>query len=421
MQWQRRFFPQNKIMKYILPVFCFFSAANLAAQNYSDKVKLLGQYGIPYFYNRDIEANIEKWRKNDSNVTSDILGRSVLWFKEMELAQKTNRLPWFIKFIPAANTGYDNSYTGPEGSKGMWPLSFAIAKKYGLTMNSYIDERRNMETSADAACRYIADLQYIYKDWLKTITAFRIGAIRLNQVIRLANNSLDFNDIYKVLTPEEREPVVQFYAAVTVMYFRHDFKIHETVYKRMKMDTVSTPIPLKFQTIHDYTGITPQELYELNPQFISTTIPWFGKITYFNVPEDKKSIYNRVKDSMISNEYSRHNPVPEMDTTVEVKNEITYISVHPVDKNTGKKPEIIQDTATMVWVNYTVKTGDGFYTLSDVFDCSIEDMKIWNGITNNTLIANSVIRFYVKAEKLEFYKRIDGLNHLQKREIALGD
>ena len=65
--------------------------------------------------------------------------------------------------------------------------------------------RRDVEASSVAACKYLAELHNIYKDWPKTITAFRIGAIRLNQAIRLAGNSLDFNDIYAQLTPEEKE------------------------------------------------------------------------------------------------------------------------------------------------------------------------------------------------------------------------
>src|SRR4026209_1616836 len=88
-------------------------------QGYSDKVKLLEQHGIPYFYNEDIEKAIEKWKLNENNLTSDVLGRSVTWFREMEVAQKTNGLPWFIKFLPAANTGYNHLYEGPDGSKGM--------------------------------------------------------------------------------------------------------------------------------------------------------------------------------------------------------------------------------------------------------------------------------------------------------------
>lgn len=405
--------------KATLFLLCFY-ALTASAQGYSDKVKLLGQHGIPYFYNDDIEANIKKWIANEHNATSDILGRSVMWSGEMEYAQKINRLPWFVKFIPAANTGYDNSFTAKDGSKGMWPLNYSIAKKYGLALNSLIDERRNVETSASAACRYLADLQYIYKDWLKTITAFRIGAIRLNQVIRLANNSLDFSEIYKFLEPEEREPIIQFYAAVTVMYFRHDLNLQETEFDKPVTDTVSLPLAMKFSFIEENSVVTSAELRNLNPQFISDMVPWFGSATIFKVPASKKSAFDARKDSMIILMRAKNKPVATQDTIVVVKDSVTYISIV-----TGVvEPDSVlieKDTATRIWVWYTVKTGDGFYTLSDIFDCSIEEMKKWNDINSNTLVANTLIKFYVAAEKSEHYKKLTTLNHLQKREIALSD
>src|SRR5689334_2965136 len=110
----------------------------VSAQSYEAKVRLLEQHGIPFFYNQDIEKNIQLWVKNENNVTSNILGKGVVYHKYMEDAQRINGLPWFVKYIPAANTGYDNYYVGGDGSTGMWPLTFAIAKKYGLKQNSMI-------------------------------------------------------------------------------------------------------------------------------------------------------------------------------------------------------------------------------------------------------------------------------------------
>jgi hypothetical protein len=108
----------------------------LKSQTFEDKIKQLQQHGMPYFYNADVEDNIKKWLQNENNATGDILGRGVLYFNQMESFRRINGLPWFIKYLPAANTGYNNFFIGKDGSSGMWPLNFAIAKKYGLKQNS---------------------------------------------------------------------------------------------------------------------------------------------------------------------------------------------------------------------------------------------------------------------------------------------
>lgn len=410
-------------MRILLIVSFFLNIAVANAQKYEAKVKQLEQYGIPFFYNADIEANIEAWKSNVDGNTSEILGRSVAYFREMEVAQKTNGLPWFIKFIPAANTGYNLKYISTDGSSGMWPLNFSISKKYGLVQNSMLDERMSLEASSDAACHYLADLHNIYKDWLKTITAFRIGAIRLNQVIRLASNSLDFNEIYKHLEPAEREPIVQFYAAVTVMYFRHDFGLQEDDIQKQVSDTVSANVSLDFALIAEHTGIISEDLESLNPEFIAGRVPNFGKPMIFRVPTGQAGLYNSKKDTLhlLGSGYV---PAPkvEYDTIVKVVDSITYIEVVPKQDSIEKESATPAPAKnTYVWVYYKVKSGDGFYTLSDVFDCTISQMKSWNKIKGNKLIANKNIRFYVPASKASYYKRINGMTQSQKRNLAAKD
>jgi hypothetical protein len=404
----------------IASIILFFISLPIYADGYSDKIRLLGQHGIPYFYNEDVEANIEKWQKNENANTSDILGRSVLWFHEMEVAQKTNGLPWFIKFIPAANTGYNHLFDGKDGNKGMWPLSFAIGKKYGLTQNSFIDMRRDVEASSDAACKYLSDLHNIYKDWLKTITAFRIGAIRLNQVIRLAGNSLDFNDIYKQLTPTEREPIVQFYAAVTVMYFRHEFKLQETYYPKINSDTVSTTLSLPYVFLEEKLGITPTLLKEYNPQFTQELVPCFLGITYFRIPVEKKKAYNILKDSFqILLNYKEAEPEEIIVDTTGIVVDSFPANIAPVTPPPVVEVPVIPESK--VWVWYRIKEGDNDALLADIFDCSAENIRMWNGLKNQELLTNRLIKFYVPISKAAYYKELNTIDGPQKTSIAEKD
>lgn len=413
---------QRKLIRIIGFVAIFSTLSQSFAQDYSSKVKLLEQHGIPYFYNEDIAANIDKWIKNDSGKTSAILGKLNSWNPELEAALKEHGLPWFVKYIAAANTGMNNNFLAKDGSSGIWPLNFTIAKKYELRQNSLMDERLAIAQSSAAACKYIQDLQFIYKDWLKTITAFKIGAVRLNQVIHLAGGSLNFKDIYTFLEPKEREPILQFYAATTVFYFKNDFHLTPIPVDRIAADTVSANTELSFALIYDKLGISPEEMKILNPEFKIPYVPYFGGTTYFRIPASKKGDYNLIRDSLHKIVNFVPLPAVQYDTIQKVVDSVTYIQVVPRNDATATEviPEKTQEAAR-VWIWYRVKSGDGFYTLSDVFDCSIQEMKNWNGIYNNTLIANSMIKFYVLQSKLADYQKINGMNHAQKRNLALQD
>ena len=405
-------------MRKITLLLFVLSPLMLLGQGYQDKVRALNQFGLPYFYNEGLEANINKWKANENNVTSDILGLSILWFKEMETAQKASGLPWFVKYIPAANTAYNHLYDGTDGSKGMWPLSFAIGKKYGLTQNSYTDMRRDVEASSVAACKYLAELHNIYKDWPKTITAFRIGAIRLNQAIRLAGNSLDFNDIYAQLTPEEKEPVLQFYTAVVVMYFRHDFHIQETVYTKPDTDTATTSINLPFGFLEEQLGVEKGTIKNMNPQFTKDLVPAFGGVTWFKLPLGLKPYYESRKDSF---PFLLHYVEPELPVNIPDSIVSEVIADTLSTATVAPTASVVNDSAQKVWVWYRIKRGDTYTLLADIYDCSIEDIRQWNGLRYQELMADRLLKFYVSEQRKEYYKNLNTLPIAEKQQIAAED
>ena len=417
------------------------------------RFRSLEQQGLPYFYNEDVQANIDIWLKNESNATAIIAGRYEAFSPQLELAQKTYGLPWFVKYIPAANSGLDARFTDDDGSCGIWPLNFSMGKKYGLRQNSYYDERRSIERSSVAACQYLKDLQHIYRDWLKSITAFSIGAVRLNQVIRLNGNNLDFNEIYKYLMPGEKAPIVQFYAALAVLHHLQETGIKRLEYLSVKGDTVSSKCMLPMEFVEQKTGISVAALQQLNPEFKDVVIPWFGSPLTFQVPANQKSDWQKVQDSICIFLAEKNKPVVLYDTIIKVIDSITYIEVKPrpekpspppapkpvapksvtppvvvPKQNTpvpapkpAPKPAQKPVAPTKMWVYYKVKSGDGLYTLSDIFDCSIAELKQWNGMKSNSLLAGSTLKFYIPISKKSYYNQINTMSLAQKRSLALKD
>jgi LysM repeat protein len=70
-------------------------------------------------------------------------------------------------------------------------------------------------------------------------------------------------------------------------------------------------------------------------------------------------------------------------------------------------------------VYYKVKRGDAVYTITDVFDCNVADMRRWNNLNSRmVLIAGKRLKFYVPAQKKKYYQQIDRMTMAQKRERA---
>jgi membrane-bound lytic murein transglycosylase D len=317
----------------------------------------------------------------------------------------------------------------------MWPLSYTIGKKYNLRQTALFDERRDPIKSTEAACLYLRDLYVIYGDWLKVITAFRIGPIRLNQVIHGLGGDLDFAHIYEALEPEERLPVIQFYAAVTVLHHAQQYGIQPMsvgIPDAVSVTSINAVVP--FAVLNDKIGVGLSDLRNLNPEFRADAVPFLGAPCVFKLPSKFVEIYNRNKDSLqiwITAKPMIVQRIVKVDS-IAVGDGDSSVNVaiakgdQSITDSVGITPPIPKTilqapTDAKTWVYYKVKSGDAIYTLSDIFDCAPDQLKSWNRLNSNQLRIGATLKFYVPVKRKSYYLKLNSMTIAQKRNIAGAD
>lgn len=399
------------------------------------RLKTLEVRGLPFFYNNDIEQTISDWLKNENESTSIFYGRMQYYGDQIDRTAIKYGLPWFVKYIPAGSSGYEPRYRDESGASGMWPLSYTIGKKYNLRQTALFDERRDPTKSTEAACLYLRDLYVIYGDWLKVITAFHIGPIRLNQVIHEIGGDLDFNHIYEALEPQERLPIIQFYAAVAVLHHAQQYGIRPMEVEQsdaVGVESIGMVVP--FAVLNEKIGVGLSDLRNLNPEFRADAVPYLGEPCSFKLPKKYAVIYEAKRDSLpiwigskplLSQRLSRVDTVlvGDGDSAVSVVVSKNDQSVTDSSGLTPPVPKTVAGTATStkVWVYYKVKSGDAVYTLSDIFDCTPQQMKSWNHLHSNQLKVGTLLKFYVPAKRKTYYAKLNSFTIAQKRNIAGAD
>jgi membrane-bound lytic murein transglycosylase D len=386
--------------------------------------RLLQKYqkrGLPVFKHPDLYREIEE-RLIDENKTQVILaGRFVKYRDVIEEERRKQQLSWFVSYIPLANTGMEPRFRNSAGYAGMWPLPYLMAKKYGLVQTALYDERHEIKQSSRAACLFLNELQHIYQDWLLTITAFSIGPARLNQVLH-ATKSLDFDSVYDRLHAEEKIPIVQFIATAVVL---SEMMENQTSFpgsvniELVKVSSIPRIIP--FEIFHEYFDIGIAQMRQYNPGLRADIIPYMGNIFEFNLPKAKAEHYLKSKDSIAF--WLKGTPEIEItyDTLIKVFGEDTVTIIEtPLQVDV---PQLITERKPdLVWIYYTVKRGDALYTLTDIFDCSAEDIRRWNPSKfKNYLIVGNRLKIQVPSSKRTYYQEIESLTLIQKRERAKSD
>jgi len=91
--------------------------------------------------------------------------RMAIWLTRMPLYEPTIRrqliahgLPGDLAYLPLIESGYSATAVSRSRAVGMWQFMRGTGKLYGLKVDSWVDERRDVVKATDAAIRYLADL-----------------------------------------------------------------------------------------------------------------------------------------------------------------------------------------------------------------------------------------------------------------------
>ena len=81
-----------------------------------------------------------------------LLGKAKYYFPLFEEVMARYGLPLELKYMSVIESGLNLARSRP--ANGCWQFMYGTAIGYGLKINSFVDERLDVEKAADAAARY---------------------------------------------------------------------------------------------------------------------------------------------------------------------------------------------------------------------------------------------------------------------------
>ncbi len=381
---------------------------------------------VPIFYNEQVKRQIAVYVRNLNNTTSMLIGKTQYYQNHYGPLFDSAGVPKQLFLVAAAFSNCDPLYSDADGGSGMWSLSYAIAKKYALNTNSYVDERRNPEKGTIAAAKYFNDLNYIYQDWLKSLVAFKTGPINMNMAIHKANNSLDYAKVHNMLSVEHQTAAVNYMAFWYIWNFYNEHKIIPVKYKLPDTDTIQVQREIGLNSISYNLNISEDILRQCNAELRLDIVP----VTYNNkglkLPKDKIAEYHEkllilfpptitVVDSTLTDSLIMDDQgiLPRM-----VKPSDTLITENEEDEDEDVvKPKTPKPDGKTT-ITYVVKKGDGLLLIADLFDVKVSDLKKWNGIKKDSIFKGQKLKIKVPKAKAAQYKKINTMTTAQKRKLA---
>jgi len=159
---------------------------------------------------------VKDYMEKHTRQLKDMKGWGRPYFDMMNGILNAHGLPGELKYLAVIESDLRSNALSWAGAVGPWQFMPATAKKLGLKVGPYLDERTDYFKSTYAAARYLSDLFTIYGDWLLVIAAYNGGAGNVNYAMR-KSGSRNFWELQYYLPEESRNHVKKFIATHYIM------------------------------------------------------------------------------------------------------------------------------------------------------------------------------------------------------------
>lgn len=221
---------------------------------------------------RRIRNYIEHW----PIATGRLIARSARYFPIFEEQLAAAGMPLELKYVSIQESALRPYAISWAGAAGLWQLMPGTARELGLTVNETIDQRLDPELGCAAGLTYLGYQYERYQDWSLAIAAYNCGPGNVNKAIRRSGRKdPTYWQIRKHLPRETADYLPSIIAAIYIMTYYHD---HDIAMAKMELDmqiTESMTIyrDLSLHRVAQVTGLRPENIVELNPQYLKGYIP----------------------------------------------------------------------------------------------------------------------------------------------------
>lgn len=389
---------------------------------------------IPITDNEHVQKYIEYFQTDWRRAFHRWLARSNSYKDLIQDILRRNGLPEDLMYVAMIESGFRTSAYSRQHAVGIWQFMASTGRKYGLTVNPIIDERRDPEKSTQAAALYFKDLYKQFGDWYLAMAGYNAGEGTVCRAIEKKRSS-DYWDLCesRYLKRETKNFVPKILAAATIAKNPEEYGFTDIQkIAPLDYDVIAVNGPFTLKELAEEAGYSYSELVDLNPALRKQRVPGSARSYELRVPRGSKDIMlasaERVKGNsqvVVRSKYSAKHTIRRGETLSVIARKYGTSVKTLMELNNIRRASSIRAGATIVVAQqaaperktpqytkteYTrgptqrrivhlVRKGDNLWNLSRQYGVDWKDLSRWNDISDHKdLKPGDKLTIYVKEE-----------------------
>ena len=228
----------------------------------------------PVTVNPQVQFFVDRFTIYRREVVSLWVNRSARYLGMVRDVMRKRGLPEELAFTAMIESGYNPNAVSHAGAKGMWQFMAPTARRYGLRVDQWVDERLDPEKSTVAAAAYLRDLYALFGSWPLAQAAYNAGEVKVARAIRLTGTN-DFWALARTnhLRRETKEFVPQIHAATVIGRDPERFGFEFEDRPAAATETVSVPPATDLRRLSVTAGIPYDTLRSMNSVLVRGVTP----------------------------------------------------------------------------------------------------------------------------------------------------
>lgn len=353
---------------------------NLSEERFNQLVVNMGTT-IPFKLDATVRTQMNYMKDPASSFLFKACNRKNLYFRVFEEVLDKKQMPDEIKYLSIVESLLSTNAVSWCGATGLWQFMPATGRMMDLTIDSELDERKDIYKSTEKACDYLLSMYKQYGDWLLALSAYNGGPGNVNKAIRLSGGKRTFWEIRKYLPKETQNYVPKFLATAFLM-------------------TYSPPVDESYDVLRAHETLVPVYLCcPVDMKYVCALV---------NISENEQLEWNSVyKNGFIPENIENKKvvlPYKKAMQLAEWQDSIYSVSANAFDPNAYIK----QDSRV---VYHTLKKGQSLTQVASIYGVSVAQLKKWNGLKSTKVKGGRKIKIYqitttvlpIKAGPLGFF------------------